>query len=782
MTNGGKHLYEFGPFSLDPQERLLRREGLPISLPPKAFDTLVALVQNPGHLLPKDELMKIVWPDTFVEESNLALSVSVLRKALGDSAQEPRFILTVPGKGYRFAAPVRQTSAGFEASAIEAKPGSEAVVQEQPEGSPTVALDRRHLLTVKTALLAILIAGGITLWLWYSHRPLRLTEKDTILLADIENHTGDPAFDDVLRQGLAIQLDQSPFLDVLPDQRVRAMLPLLGLHHDERLTGEAARGVCLRTGSKVMITGSVSSLGSQYVVDLGASICQTGDTLTQEQVVANRKEDVLKALGEASTKLRAQLGESLQSIEKFNVPIQDATTPSLEAFKSFTAGIMTMYSDPKAAIPLFQRAIELDSNFARGYMGLGAAHINLGEYQQGAQMIKRAYILRDRVSEPEKFLINFSYYSQVTGNLDKAGDVLAVWARTYPRQHLVHLFLANNYALRGLYPEALAEAQEALRRAPVPNGIAYDHLMSCYIALDQLDQAAATYADAQAHGVDNYYLHLELYKLAFLQGDGPGMVRQIEWSHASEAEDSFLAMQADTEAFRGCLAKARELTRQAVTLARAAHRDESAAEWQLSEALREAEFGNFPGAKNEASSALQLSSARDVRILAALAYARSGEWDRARSLVDALTKEFPEDTVFNQYWLPAIRAAIDLGRGHADKALEFLAPAGKYELGSPSPLVAGTLYPIYLRAQADLAAGHPTDAASEFTKILDHPGITLNLATGVLARLGLAQCYAAQGEKNKARTAYEQFLALFKEADRNVPVLKTAQSEYDRLR
>ncbi|MGB8476277.1 MAG: tetratricopeptide repeat protein [Candidatus Acidiferrum sp.] len=570
---------------------------------------------------------------------------------------------------------------------------------------------------------------------------------------------------------------------MLSDQRVRAMLPAMGLHPGDHVTGEVARNICLRTGSKAMIFGSIVSLGNQYVIDLSATDCQTRDSLAVEQVRASRKEDVLESLDNASRDLRSKLGESLPSIEKFYVPFQDAATPSVEAFQSFTTGVLTMYSDPQASIPFYQRAIQLDPNFARAYVSLSAAYATLGEYQQSVAMAKRAYQLRERSSEPERFLIDSTYFMLVTQDLEGAQNVLTLWARTYPRQHLVHVFLTVNYTSRGFYAESLAEAQEALRRAPVPNPIKYGNLMGCYIALNRLSEAKSAYQEARTLHLDDGYVRLQRYNIAFLERDVPEMSNQIHWAESLPPMegDTFFAARADSEAFSGNLRKARDLTRRAVELARRGGKTETAAQWQLASAFREAEFGSLQRGRDEAASALALSPTRDVQVLAGLAFARSGDLQRAQASANGIAKQFPENAVIQHYWLPTIRGAIELGRGHFDKSLQFLERTRGYEMSSIPPL-RGALYPVYLRAQAYLRQGRGLEAAAEFQAILDHPGITLSFPTGVMARLGLARSYALQGDRPKARAAYQQFFAIFKEADPAFAPLKEARSEYQRVK
>lgn len=786
LNSPGARQYQFGPFLLDPPERRLFRDEAPVPLPPKAFDTLVYLVENPGHLISKDDLMKAVWRDTFVEESNLTLNISILRKALGDSPQEQRFIVTVPGRGYRFNAPVRAIRGDATNEVVIATHGVSKVTIDSAPESRTVGIRQTFWLTIAAG--AILLALGTAAFsLWHSRHQHRLTETaltetDTLVLGEIENRTGDPVFDDTLRQALAIQLEQSPYLSVVSDQQIRKVLPLAGHGPNDRLSPEVTRNVCARTDSKAMITGVISALGTAYVVDLNAVACASGDLLAREQVQASRKEEVLKRIGDATTDLRSRLGESVHSINKFNTPIHEATTPSLDALKSYSTAVLTMINDdPRAAIPLYERAIELDPNFAMAYLALGGAYSNIGEYKRSNDYTVRAYKLRDRVSEPEKFAITATYENDVLGDLDAGNRTLQVWSKTYPRAPLAHVFLDNNYFWIGMYEQALAEAQAAVRQTPVPDGIAYGNLMQSYMWLNRISEAKAVYGEAKAHGIDNNYLRTNLYLIAFLEHDSAAMKAQLEWSHGKPGEDFFIGAQADTEAIEGHLLKARELTDAAVQLARQGGQVEAAAQWRLLGALRDAEFGDARVAAEEADEALKLAGTREVRTLAALAFARAGQLSRANSIAAELAKDFPQDTLLHHYWLPSIHAAIALHASKPDQALKDLEATERYELGTPSLVYVSTMYPVYLRGQAYLMMHSGKEAEAEFQKILERPFISVNFATGVLARLGLARSYSLQGESEKARSTYTEFLQLLVRGDRSLAPIRQARFEMERL-
>ncbi len=637
--------------------------------------------------------------------------------------------------------------------------------------------------TAAVVLAAALIAGGLY-WRSRSGSPAAstapLTEKDTVVLADFTNSTGDPVFDDALKQALGVQLGQSPFLNILSDRRVEETLHLMGRQSNDRITRDVARELCVRTGSKAIVLGSISNLGGQYVIGLDAVGCSSGDTLAQEQEEAAGKQDVLRALGKAASNLRAKLGESLATIQKFDVPVE-ATTPSLEALKAFSMGITTFRSKGNAeAIPFYKRALELDPNFAVAYASLGLIYGNLGQASLAAENIKKAYALRDRVSEREKYRISALYYDNVTGELEQATQVYELWAKSYPQDPVPPINLGVIYAELGQYEKSLAATQESQRLAE--GAIGYSDLADIYLALNRVDDAEKAIQQAQKHNLVGDFLHLAIYQLAFLKGDTAEMERQVAWAADKPgSEDILLSFQSDTEAYYGRLSKARDFSRRAVDAAVRADSKETAAIWQINSALREAEFGNPATAKQDVSAALALSPGRDVEMLAALALARSGETARAKTIVGELERNYPSHTVLKVYWLPTIKAAIELGANNAAQSLVFLEAAAPYDLGGPPQFQVGTLYPAYIRGQAFLAAHNGTAAAAEFQKFLDHRGIVINFPLGALAHLGLARAYALSGDTAKAKAAYLDFFTLWKDADPDVPILKQAKAESAKL-
>ena len=633
---------------------------------------------------------------------------------------------------------------------------------------------RWGILACATILVIGLAVGG---WLFFSRNAHALTDKDTIVLADFDNKTGDRVFDDTLKQALRVQLEQSPFLNVVSDQDVSQELALMGRSSGQPMTAEIARDLCQRIGSKAILAGSIASLGTSYVIGLNAFNCHTGKGLGSEQVEADSREHVIKALGSAATRIRGKLGESLASVQKYDTPIEQATTPSPEAFQAFSLGRKaSLDSEWAAAVPFFERAVRLDPSFAMAYARLGTCYTNLGENTLGAKNTAKAYELRERVSEPERWYIESHYYENVTGNEENARKVYELWAQTYPRDFRPLPPLHAIYARLGQYDQSLAAARDALRLRPA-SGMNRANVVFSYLDLNRLEEARAAAEEALAKNYDFWSLHDALYHLAFLQGDASGMKQQVAWGAGKPGvEDVFLVDSADTSAYAGRLAEARELSREAAASATRADEKEVAADHEANAALRDALFGNFEQARQQAANALAHSSGRDVQFEAGLALALAGESNRAQSIANDLTKLFPESTVVQFNYLPAIRAQIALSSNDYSKALDALQAGAPYDMGSM-----GRMYPVYMRGEAYLAARQGGDAAAEFQKILDHRGIVWNLPIGALAHLQLGRAYALQGDMLKARAAYKDFFTLWKDADPDIPILKEAKAEYAKL-
>jgi eukaryotic-like serine/threonine-protein kinase len=681
---------------------------------------------------------------------------------------------------------------GSEESA-QAGPASDAGTRRGSSGSRAVAAvsgtfpglaagSRKVLYVLGAVVLAALAAGG---YYFAEHRKFgaatvpqtALSEKDTIVLTDFDNTTGDPVFDDTLKQALAVDLGQSPFLNILSDRRVSETLQLMGRSPGDKVTSDLAREICLRTGTKALLKGSISRLGTQYVVGVEAVNCETGDSLAKEQAEAASKEEVLKTLGQVAALMRTRLGESLASVQKFDVPIE-ATTSSLAALKTFSMGVRVAREKGSAEGLSFQkRAIELDPNFAMAYALLGLDYANLGQPSRAAENLKKAYELRDRVSEREKLRISANYYYIVTGELEKEAQTYQLWTQSYPHDSVPHGNLAANYASLGEFDQALPEALQALQLDPsvMTN---YTNLAGIYLALNQNADATELLRRAVDHKLDGGLLHLVRYFMAFLNNDAAGMSSEVAWGAGKPGdEDVLLSAQADTEGFHGRLAAARDFVRRAVDSAVRSDSKETGALWQANGALREAEFGNAEEARRQATAALALAPGRDVRVIAAIALARAGDAARARTITGQLEKEYPTNTTLRLYWFPILHAAIELDSRNSAQTVVALEAVAPYELGYPPPFQLGTMYAPYLRGQAYLFAHDGNAAAREFQKFLDHRGIVLNYPLASLARLGLARAYAMSGDAAKAKSSYQDFFALWKDADHEVPILKEAQAE-----
>jgi eukaryotic-like serine/threonine-protein kinase len=663
--------------------------------------------------------------------------------------------------------------------------GGGVVAAMSPSPGEAAVRDRRYsrwkvLVPVTLLLVAAAIAG--TLYFRSRQATTRLTDKDTIVLSDFINKTGDSVFDDTLKQGLSVQLEQSPFFDLVSERKVNQTLKLMGRSAGDRLTPEVTQEVCQRTGSKAMLTGSIAGLGSQYVIGLKAVNCNTGDVLAEAQEQAASKEAVLKALDAAAVSLRSKLGESLSSVQKYATPVEEATTASLEALKAYSLGTKMVFSKgDTAALPFFQRAVDLDLNFAMAYAWISGFYGDLNEVGRAAENARKAYELREKVSERERFYIEGNYYFFATGEQEKAAQTYELWQQTYPRDAAPYRALGNISTVLGNWEKALEEWREALRLGPNEVGN-YVNLGYAYTSLNRLEEAEAVYKQAEERKLDNEFLLINRYQLAFLKRDAARMAQVLSAAMGKPGEeDLLLAFQADTEGWYGKLKNARELTERAMDSALRNDAKESAAAYQAAAGLREVEGGNREQARAEATAALKLAPNRDVRAVVALALARAGDTAGAEKLAAELDKTSPLGTLVQRYWLPTIRAGAALERKDPNRAIELLEVASTIELSQPIGSLLIFLCPVYLRGEAYLMLHDGNRAAAEFQKFIDHRGLVGNFAWGALARLGLARAYALQGDAAKARAAYQDFLTLWKDADPDIPILKEAKAEYAKL-
>jgi DNA-binding winged helix-turn-helix (wHTH) protein/predicted Zn-dependent protease len=757
-------IISFGIFELDVNAGELRKRGVRLPITGLPLHVLTRLAEKPGQLVTREELRNGLWSaETFVDfDHGLRNAIARLREALGDSADAPRYIETLPRRGYRFIAPV--TSNHQRKSQISASKWKVAV----PVGT--------------LALVVAFIAGGL---LWRSRHGLVLSEKDAIVLGDFTNSTGDPVFNGTLREGLSVQLEQSPFLSLVSEEGIHQTLRMMGQPANARLTPEITREVCVRTNSTTALAGSIALIGTRYNLILQAVNCVNGDLLASTEAQANDKTHVLDTLGNLASEIRRKLGESLTTVQKYNIPLEQATTPSLEALQAYSLGFRKSWvdGDQAAALLFLQRAIQLDPNFAMAYRAASNAYSVMGESTQAAENIRRAFELRTRASELERLLIEVDYNFFLTGDLMKTRHINELGIHTYARDTTFHFDLAVVSNFLGQYETALKEYREACRLAPYNSYFCRGAIFTSLLS-NRVEEAAAGAREAQIKGLDRHLAHV-LYLIAFYRGDSAEMARQAaSVSGKPGEEDLLLALEADTAAYSGHLQKAREFSRRAEDSAEQAGEKETAATYYAVSALREALFGSASNSLRQCVIAQRRSAGRDLNYGVALALTYAGDQRRAEALSDDLAKSFPEDSIVRFNYLPTLRARLSIAHSTPQQALDSLQLAAPYELGLPALGFYNwpNLYPVYVRGEAYLAAHQGREAAGEFQKILDHRGIVLNEPIGALAHLQVGHAYAMAGDTTKARAAYQDFLALWKDADPDIPILKQAKAEYAKLR
>ncbi|QJR15881.1 hypothetical protein DSM104440_02707 [Usitatibacter palustris] len=717
--------YEFGPYRFEAASRSLFRAGEFVPLTPKVAETLLLLVEGAGRIVTKEELLEGVWPGVVVEEGGIANNISALRKVLDGDFDGDGAIATVARRGYRFAVDVRRADAG--------SPSSPA-----PAAAPAAA---------KTA---------------------PITERDTVLIADIENKTGDAVFDGTIRQALVLHLAQSPFLEIITDHKVHTVLKYMG-KAGAPVVGDVALEVCQRTGSRAAITGSIFSLGDDYVIGLLAIDGNDGSILVTEQSRAHGKGEVLKAFDQAVVGLRAKLGESLASVKRFSAPFDDVATSSLEALKAYTLGRHQWLEHGEAAGKPHQlRAIELDPNFASAYSALSYACHNMGQTQEAVRYMTKAYELRERATERERMRLTASYFDVVVGDLNKALDAYRAWQGTYPRDATSVTNSGNLLMLLGRWEESFAVSQRGWTLEPLV--VAASNVAIAQLALGRYEEARATLQDAAARGYTAFYLHLDAYQEAFLRGDPRDMHAHANAVAGREGEEDYLlAAQADTEAYHGRFERARDLTRRAVTSARRAGSLEMAALWEAEAALREVEIGNAARARIGAAAAQDITTGMYVHCWVGLVLARCGDSKGATELIERLDEAYPQQTVVQRYWIPSIRAAMAIANKDWKGAEHALEPAATIELGLCQPFEAGFMIPIWLRGLALMGAGRNDEAAREFLKIVARPGLIKNFVLFPLAQRMAAKALAAAGREDEAKPLREKFEAAWLNADVTLP-------------
>jgi DNA-binding winged helix-turn-helix (wHTH) protein/tetratricopeptide (TPR) repeat protein len=772
-------VYQFGPFEVKPGSGELLKNGKRIRLQELPYRLLLVLLETPGEVISREELRSRLWPDdTFVDfDSSLRVAVGKLREALDDSAESPRYIETIPKRGYRFV-----VSEVPEAAELPAYP--EPLKAAAPPIATTQSSNPLFKYGIAAVAVAILTVGGVFLWQQRTQaKPL--TNKDVLVLADFANTTGDAMFDETLRQGLTVQLEQSPFLSIVSDDKIQQTLGLMGQPADAKLVPAIAREICQRTASAAVLDGAIARIGTQYLLTLKAVNCESGKTLASAEAQASDQNQVLDALGKVSVEIRNKLGESLNTIQKFNTPLEQATTPSLEALKAYSSGIQAVeIKGPDAARPFFKRAIELDPNFAVAYAWLGIIATDALEPTLSVEYRTKAYELREHTSEAERYWVTVSYHKGVSGDIPKAIEACDLWIQAYPRSHAPHVYLGSAVLpIIGQYERAVEESTEGIRQRP-DFPVPYAARIRAFTALNGFDKANATYTQALERKLHTPFIDLAMYNLAFAKNDTAGMAQQVaklearpRWGH------TMLFLEGDTAAYSGHLKDAREFSRRAMDSAQRAGDKDALALYSSTTGLREVLFGNTDEGRRRATLALKLSTTRDVQYFTALALAYSRDDAQAKALADDLDKRFPEDTLVQFNYLPSIRGKLALNKGNASDAVKILEAAPPYELGASraTDLDWNTMFPVFVRGEAYLTARQGSEAAAEFQKILDHRGLVLNRPIGALAHLGLGRAYVLQGDIAKAKAAYQDFLTLWKDADPDIPALQQAKAEYAKL-
>ncbi len=782
--------YRFGLFEVFPASGQIFHQGHRTKIQEQPFRLLVALLEHPGEIVTRESLRQLLWSGgTFVEfDQSLGTAVTKLRQALGDDADNPRFVETVPKRGYRFIAPVYadlEQPAGsipsveiqVESLAPPAVSSSQAFSLEKAQAPDASRAAWIRLLTAAVVLVVVAIAA----WLYVRHqrRAFRFTPQDSIVVADFANSTGETVFDDALKQGLDVGLEQSPMIHITSDEKSSEVLKQMGRPADSPVTGATAIEICQRTGGKATVQGSISRLGTAYVIGLTAIRCDNGEPVAHEQAEALRKEDVIEALGKTTSLLRTRLGESLPSIQKYDVPLEQATTNSLEALKAYSLAFSAGNKQgDQASIPLFQKAIQLDPDFAMAYGELAAIYQNRSETELARENAAKAYELRARTTEFERLSIESWYYGTVTGDMEKAAAVLETALQTYPSSARALNDLGALYGNMGRFEKAADIYRETIK-LDSSSATSYGNLAVSQMAIGRTVDAEATLSEAAKKELQTDYLLQVNYWSAFLRGDTPAMKHLLSLSpEIPGAHSLLLGEEADSEAYFGHFEKADRFSRAAATSMENEGAKEAAGLFLAQAAIREAEVGNSAKADELIGQALARTQDQSVTILSAFVSARTGKVEKARAIADKLDQENPANTFVQKYWLPTIRAESDLQSRKPAEAIAALAIYEPFDLATPPEFYKGTLYPAHVRGQAYLAAGDAPKAALEFQKILDHSGIVLNYPLAALARLGRARAEALNHESFKSREDYEAFLALWKDADPDLPILIQARQEY----
>lgn len=779
------NFYRFGEFVLDPAKRTLSRADSPISLTPKAFDVLIFLVRNPNRLVAKEELLRAVWGDTFVEEGNLTQYISHLRRALGDNSEDTRLIATITRKGYQFTARVTVAeaadiakhatlrSAATETSKIDARPVEFPINEKVSESSSQLAGLRLRNWFAAAALLGV-IATAFCLY-WSHRRRVTLFATDTIVLAAVKNETSDPAFDDALDTALRYEMEQTPYLNILGIDKVSGTLAQLNLPPATKLTPDVARQICGKTNSKLVISQAIGDAGNGYHLQMRALDCGSGATLANEQTDIGKRDEVVHELGVTAARFRGKLGEPRDSLARFNQPLEKALSSSLEALQASAQGSkLYLAGDVEGALKLYQRAVELDPNLAVTYHAIGSAHGALGQHDQMVASFARAYQLRDRMAEKNRLNIELIYYSNVTGELDNSYSVLVRALELFPRDVFFHASLANTLIQLGQLNRAADAEDEMARLGPSPlhfSWAAVDNIIA-----SRFKQASSWLAQAEALKFDSVGLRVQRFRLAFIEGDRAAFDRIFDGEAHGPNRVVFLRERGRFELQQGRLDSLNRFQLQASGLS---SDPEDISTSLVFFALQNAEAGRATLARKTQDQALQSKLERNRRMVLALSLARSGRTLEASRLADEVSQEAPLNTIVQKFLVPTVRAAVKLQQHDPTAAIDLLRETVPYDLADTHSF--DYLYPAYIRGLAYLELGDGRSAAREFQKLIDNPGLCLGYITGPLARLQLGRAQKMMGDQAAARKSYETFLDLWKNADPDIPIYRQAKAEYARL-
>lgn len=763
-------VYRFGLFLLDPAAGALTRNGTRVKLQDQPFRLLTLLVQKPGEVVSREEIQRTLWPEnTFVEfDKSLGVAVVKVREALADDASNPRFIETMPRRGYRFIAPVQT-----DGPAVVPPDDDQLPVSEQWNGGRRLG----RMIWVGVALGIALIFAG---WFWRAKTRARIPERASVVVGDFANSTGDPVFDGSLRRAVVIQLAQSPYLNVVPDERLGEILQDLGRSPDDKLTPALAREVCQRGKASALITGSIQPTAGAYLLSMEANRCSDGSSLAHETVTVANQKAVLPHLGAMIDGLRRTLGESRASLEKFNVPVEQATTSSLEALKAYQLGLeLRARSKNLEARPAFKTAIALDPNFAIAYAQLGSAYSNQGEDLEGKKYLSKAFELRSHATEPERLYIAGRYFDIVTSEREKGSETYKLWTELYPDEWVPYNALANDANLLGRYETVVDAAKQAIRLDPNQN-FGFSNLLSGLIALNRLDEAKSICEQLMARGHDESFIHLNLFAIALLRGDQQSLAREHDWAQRHPDNTDMLYAQAQNDAAMGKVKRSTTVFEQIARQEAASGQAETAAYTLIVSAEINSEMGRTAIAKQESEEALKYSKNVNEMALgiSSLIAIRAGDEKRAQVLFDDLNREYPLSTFNIGVYSPMIRTMLALSHGgSAAGVTNLMDPARTYELGSVADML-----PIYVRGVSYLRVHSATEAEREFQNILDHHSVDAVTTLYPLAQLGLARCYASLERKVESRRAYQVFFTLWKDADRDLPLLVQARREYQELK